>query len=91
MICKCQLNALPRELVGGCVRPGHRRITEFTSMERQLVIADGVQASIPAAGMVVMSGGRVLLSKMMKIGHSWRNILVFIFDFISKEFMGYRA
>lgn len=57
MICKYQPSAPPWELVCGSVCPAHRRIAEFTLVERLLVIADGTQASIPAAGMAVISGG----------------------------------
>lgn len=91
MICKYQPSAPPWELVCGSVRPGHRRIAEFTSVERLLVIADGTQASIPAAGMAAMSGGaRVAI----KDDEGWSLLaqdLSFIFDFISKEFVKYRA
>ncbi|MBL5978241.1 hypothetical protein JAO85_13200 [Comamonas sp. NyZ500] len=57
LICKYQPSAPPWEIVCGSVCPGHRRIAEFTSVDRLLVIADGVQASIPAVGMAVISAG----------------------------------
>ncbi|MEF8686961.1 UNVERIFIED_CONTAM: hypothetical protein NO986_05790 [Comamonas sp. A-3] len=56
-----------------------------------MVIADGVQASIPAVGMAVVSAGaRVAI----KDDEDWSLLAQdssSIFDLISKEFVKYRA